>query len=91
MARGQANLAVMEVEEHLPAVRGGGSVLHMIAVVLDDVHAGAPLVAVRNKSWVLVDKGPGPVLMDYTHATTTMALSPMRFSQDVHMRDVCAT
>lgn len=40
MARGQANVAVLEVEEHLPAARGGGHVLHMIVVLLDDVAAG---------------------------------------------------
>ena len=50
MARGQANVVVLEVEEHLPAARGGGHVLHMIVVLLDDVAAGA----VSCVGWVCV-------------------------------------
>lgn len=111
MARGQANVAVLEVEEHLPAARE--NVLHMIVVLLDDVAAGtcpvdvhhgyihtyiympynttgAPLVAVRNKSWVMVDKAPAGSPRDATHATVMMALSPMRTAnapRDVPMPD----
>lgn len=51
---------------------------------------GAPLVAVRNKSWVLVDKAPAGSPRDATHATIMMALSPMRTVAPLHSapRDV---